>query len=167
MNFMFSLSRKLLWIVATTLILSGCVTTKEQAVYVTQAIDGPKEIALVGTRYPWVSQIESRIRNAGIKIKRFASISEATEKLSETTTETYTKATARVILVLDGFAPNTSMTRCFGGGYNFQFINAELIDAKNNETIATYANSGWSENCPPLSGTIFSDITNMVVNTFE
>lgn len=167
MKIILDFNRKLLLVFGTIFMLAGCVPTKEQAVYVTHAIDGPKEIALVGTRYPWVTQIETRIRKAGIKIKRFASVSEATEKLSDTTSETFNKATARVILVLDGFAPNTSMTRCFGGGYNFQFINAELIDAENNETIATYANSGWSENCPPLSGTIFGDITEMVVNTFQ
>ncbi|MDB0016475.1 hypothetical protein N9E28_02880, partial [Alphaproteobacteria bacterium] len=76
--------------------------------------------------------------------------------------ETFDKATARVILVLDGFAPNSSMTRCFGGGFKFNYINAELIDSLNNETLASYSNSGYSEGCPPLSGSIFEDITNMV-----
>ena len=148
-------------------LMAGCVATKEKTVYVTTPINAPKEIALVGTRYPWVSQIETRLRAKGFKIKRFASVSEATTKVSSSTTETYNKASTRIILALDGYAHNTSMTRCFGGGYNFNYINAELIDAKNNETIAVYYNSGYSENCPPLSGTIFTDITEIVEGTFK
>lgn len=153
--------------IALLVFLSGCVPTKEVATYITKPIDGPKQIALVGTRYPWVTQIETRIRKKGFSIKRFASVKEVTKKVSDTTTETYNQATARVVLVLDGYAPNTSMTRCIGGGYDFSFINAELIDAKSNETIAVYSNSGYSENCAPLSGTIFTDIANMVDGSFK
>ena len=149
------------------LFLTGCVSTKEEATFILEPLDAPKEIALIGTRYPWMTQLETRLRDSGFKIKRFASVSEATEKISETKSETYNEATARVLMVVDGYAPNTAMLRCFGGGYQFQFINVELIDVSKNETIATYANSGYSENCPPLSGTIFSDINDMVNNTFR
>jgi len=150
-----------------TIFLVACVPTKEMAVYVNEPIVGPKEIALVGNRAPWVIDIEKRLRSEGISIKRFASLGEATEKISESRSETKATATTRVILVLDGFAPNTGMTRCFGGGYNFNYISAEIIDAQNNETIAVYANSGYSEGCQPLSGTIFGDISGMVLNAFK
>jgi hypothetical protein len=144
------------------LTLSACVSTRDEAVYVSAPVASNKTIALVGTRFPWVSKIEQRLRKKGYSIKRFASVSEVTKETSENSSETFDKATARVILVLDGFAPNSSMTRCFGGGFKFNYINAELIDSLNNETLASYSNSGYSEGCPPLSGSIFEDITNMV-----
>lgn len=147
--------------------LIGCVATKEQAVYIEQQLEIPKNIAIVGYRYPWVYQIEKRLRQDGFSIKRFATVSEVEETVSDTRTETYNQATARVVMILDGYAPNTSMTRCFGGGYKFDFINVELIDVQKNETIAVYSNSGYSENCPPLSGTIFNDISNMVTWVFK
>lgn len=87
-----------------------------------------------------------------------ASQNAAIEQTSESKTEIYNEASARFIMHVDGFAPNSSMTRCFGGGYNFQYINVELIDIETNETAMHYSNSGYSENCPPLSGTIFTDI---------
>ena len=159
--------RGIIIITLTTLALFGCVSTKEQAVYVTEAIDTKREIALVGIRHPWVNQIEMRLRKEGVKIKRFASVSQVTERISRNKKETYNEASTRLILVLDGFAPNTVMTRCLGGGYKFNYINAELIDALNNETIANYANSGYSEGCPPLSGTIFQDVTSMVLKVVK
>lgn len=118
-------------------------------------------------RWPWFIEIEKRLRSEGVVIKRFASLGEATQKISETKSETTTTTTTRVILVIDGSAPNTTMTRCFGGGYDFSYINAEIIDSANNETISAYSNSGYSEGCQPFSGTIFGDITNMVVSTFR
>lgn len=153
-----------IWIFA---LLASCVATKEVVVFADNPIIGPKEIALVGNRAPWVIEIERRLRSKGVKIKRFASLGEATQKISETRSETTTTTTTRVILALDGFAPNTVTTRCFGGGYNFRYINAELIDSETNETIAAYSNSGYSEGCQPLSGTIFGDITNMVNSAFR
>ena len=146
---------------AIIVFLTGCVTTKEQTRYNEALIDGPKQVALVGQRQPWLSQIEKRLRAKGFKVKRL------TEKVSNTTTETYSQESARVILVVDGYAPNKVMDRCIAGGYLFAFINVELIDKAKNEIIATYTNSGFSENCAHLSGTIFTDITNLVDDTFK
>lgn len=42
--------------------------------------------------------------------------------------------------------------------YNFDYINIELIDIESDGTVMHYSNSGFSENCQPLSGTIFSDV---------
>ena len=52
--------------------------------------------------------------------------------------------------------------RCLGGGYKFNHISADLVDAATNETILNVNGSGYSEKCPPVSGTIFSDIANAV-----
>ncbi|WP_447969320.1 hypothetical protein [Nitrospira sp. M1] len=160
-------SRFIFLILVAGFVLTGCVSTKDQASYITEQIEGQRVIAMVGKRYPWVNPIMQRLKNEGFSIKRFASVSETTEKVSATKMETYNKATARVILNIDSFAANTSWTRCFGGGYKFSYIYAELIDARNNETMATYSNSGYSENCPPMSGTIFQDITDMVTSAFK
>ncbi|MCF6217391.1 MAG: hypothetical protein L3J62_06135 [Gammaproteobacteria bacterium] len=90
----------------------------------------------------------------------------AVEEVSPTKTEAYNEASARFILHIDGYAHNTSMTRCFGG-YMFEYINVELIDVRTNETALHYSNSGYSENCPPLSGTIFTDVVELVSEVWE
>lgn len=154
-------SLSLIWFV------SACVATKSEAIYARGKIEGERVVALSGSRQPWTMEIEKRLRAKGYTVKRFASVTQAIEQVSESRIEVYNQASARVILNVDGFAPNTSMTRCFGGGYKFQYITTELIDALNNETLATYSNSGYSENCPPLSGTIFGDTVAMVDAIFK
>jgi hypothetical protein len=89
------------------------------------------------------------------------------EKQSETKTGIYNEATARYVLNVQGSAPNGAMTRCYGGGYNFNYIDAELIDLKDNKTIFHYSNSGYSEGCPPLSGHIFGDIAELTKNAWK
>ena len=145
----------------------GCVSIQTQDVFIEKQITGPKIIAMSGTRAPWVYEIEKRIRKNGFKIKRIASQNVAIEEVSPTKTEVYNEASAKFILHIDGYAPNNSMTRCFGGGYNFEYIDVELIDVSANESVFHYSNSGYSENCPPLSGTIFTDIAQLVADVWE
>lgn len=145
----------------------ACVSTKNSEIYSSGTIADPKVVALASPRQPWTSEIEKRLREKGFTVKRFSSVTVVTERTGPDRAETFNEAAARVILRVDGAAPNTSMTRCFGGGYNFNHINAEVIDAKHNETLGTYSNSGYSENCPPLSGTIFGDIVKMVESVFK
>jgi hypothetical protein len=154
-------------VIIVAIIIAGCVSTQTKDVFLKEKITGPKIIAMSGTRAPWVYEIEKRLRKNGFKIKRMASQNVAVEQVSPTKTEAYNEASARFILNIDGYAPNTSMTRCFGGGYRFKYINAELIDVRTNETVLHYSNSGYSENCPPLSGTIFTDITQAVTQVWE
>jgi hypothetical protein len=59
------------------------------------------------------------------------------------------------------------MHHCFAGGYQFDYINTDLIDTKTNETILNISGSGYSENCPPLSGTIFKDIVSGVEGAWQ
>ena len=150
-----------------TLAMLGCVSTQSQVVFEPGVVDGPKVIALSGPRHPWTVEIEKLLRSRGYEIKRFASTTRATELTSPGRVESYNQSSARVVLHVDGFAPNTSMTRCFGGGYKFSYIIAEIIDTARNVSLATYSNSGYSENCPPLSGTIFRDIADMVDAVFS
>jgi hypothetical protein len=153
--------------VGLLMFLSPCTTTQSSAIYGRGVVEGPRVVALVGPRYAWTAEIEKRLREKGYAVKRFASVVTVTEQVSANRSETYREAVARVALRVDGYAPNTAMTRCFGGGFQFDSINAEVIDLKNNETLATYSNSGYSENCPPLSGKIFTDIVRMVDAVFK
>lgn len=151
----------------TIVALSGCVSTKNMDIFVEDKVEAPKIVAMSGTRAPWVYEIEKRLREHGFEIKRMASQTVSVEEVSPTKTEAYNEASARFVLHIDGYAPNTSMTRCFGGGYRFEYVNAELIDVRNNQTVMHYSNSGYSENCPPLSGTIFGDISGAVSQVWE
>lgn len=120
-----------------------------------------------GSRGAWVYEIEKRLRENGFEIKRLASQNSAIEKVSESKTEVYKEASTRYILHIDGYAPNNSMERCFAGGYRFTHIDVELLDVVKNETVFHYSNSGYSENYPPLSGTIFGDIAKLTNSAWQ
>ena len=70
-------------------------------------------------------------------------------------------------MLVDALAPVDFAHRCFGGGYNFDYINADLIDLSTNETIASMEGRGFSEKCPPMSGTIFTDINQMIADSWK
>lgn len=146
--------------------ISGCASTKNVDIDSSVKAQGQRVVAINSDRSPWVYEIEKRLKQQGFKVLRSASTQVTIEKQSESKTGIYSEATARYVLNLNGYAPNGSMTRCYGGGYNFQFIDAELVDVASNQMMFHYSNSGYSENCPPMSGTIFSDITNLVVGAW-
>lgn len=149
------------------LYLSGCASTKSVDVVSTEKIDAPKVIAISGSKGLWVKEIQKRLRNKGFTIKRSVSQQTIIEKESVDRTAVYRDASARYVLVLDGYAPSDSFQRCVGGGgYKFDYINAELVDLAKNETIFSYSNSGYSKGCP-LGGTIFTDIENLMVNSWR
>jgi hypothetical protein len=148
-------------------ILTACSSAKTADVMTDEKIVGPKVITISGNRTPWLIEIEKRLKEKGFKIKRLTSQNTAVEQVSETKTEIYNEASARFVLKIDGYAPTNASQRCFGGGYRFSHINAELIDLEKNETIYFYSNSGYSENCPPLSGSIFGDITKLTNDAWE
>ncbi len=159
--------KSVLYLLSLAFLLQGCVSTKTINVMSKDKITAPKIIAMSGSRSAWVYEIEKRLKSSGFKIKRMVSQNSSVEKVSDTKTDIYNEASAQYVLHIDGYAPNNSMERCFGGGYRFSYINAELIDLGNNETIFHYSNSGYSENCPPMSGTIFGDIANLVESAWQ
>lgn len=144
------------------LMLSGCASTKSVDVMTTEKIAGPKVIAIAGDRGAWVFEIEKRIKKNGFTIKRAVSQQEVTQVVAPGKTATFNEATARYVLNIQGYAPNNKMQRCYGGGYNFDYIDAELVDLVDNKTVFHYSNSGYSEGCQPMSGTIFGDIANIL-----
>lgn len=138
---------KRLIMVFVALSLTGCA---HNDVYQSSiAASGPKVVALEGPRLPWVMQVEGRLRDAGFQVRRFESTQTVTEATGPGRVRTYDEASASYILRLEGAAGLSNMRRCFGGGFNFEYISAELIDVRSNQTLATYSGAGYSEGCPP------------------
>jgi hypothetical protein len=132
------------------LVVTGCATG-----HVTQMSDekihGPKVIALYANNAPWLVDIQGRLKQAGFKVLRWSS----------------REAEARYILEINGQAPINWGRRCIGGGYKFDYLDANLVDVETNETILNINGKGYSENCPPLSGSIFQDIVDAVKNAWQ
>jgi hypothetical protein len=138
------------------LILSACASGTV-IVQNDSKIVGPKLVALDAPIAPWLPQIEIRLKQKGFQVKRF----------SRDQTGALTDLGAQYVLRISGSHYSGWENRCFGGGYKFDSLLAELVDLKTNESIATVSGEGYSENCPPLSGTIFSDIANMVADRWQ
>lgn len=144
------------------LMLSGCASSGRVIQIADVKVEGPKVIALDAPSAPWVIEIQNRLKQKGFRVLRWSSRARVTEKASEERLESFNRAEARYVLVIDGYAPYDMANRCFGGGYRFSHISTDLVDALKNETILNVNGSGYSENCPPMSGTIFSDIADAV-----
>lgn len=144
----------------------GCAHNST-TVIVDRKIEGPKVIALDAPRTPWVVEIENRLRQNGFQVLRWASQKRVREQVTDGKVEEFNASTARYVLVIDGYAPLDPMNRCFGGGYRFNHISAELVDVKSNETLFSVSGSGYSENCPPMSGELFQNVTTAVVNAWR
>ncbi|MEW7973864.1 MAG: hypothetical protein AB2821_10320 [Candidatus Thiodiazotropha endolucinida] len=157
------------WIIVAILAVTtlGCVSTKSIDIMTEEKIIGQKVIAISGTRYAWVFEIEKRLRESGFKIKRMVSQHSTIEQVTDKKTRVYDESSSRFVMIIDGYAPNNSFQRCFGGGFNFDFIDVELVDIEKNETVFHYSNSGYSEDCPPLSGTIFGDIVELTNSAWD
>lgn len=148
-------------------LLSGCASSGNVVMFDEVKIEGPKVIALSAPRAPWVIEIQNRLKAKGFTVKRWSSTKVVTEKVNEGRVETFNQAEARYVLAIEGYANYDSMHRCFGGGYQFSYISVDLIDVRTNETLLNVNGSGYSENCPPMSGTIFQDITNAVAGAWK
>lgn len=143
------------------LVISGCAHNAT-TVIIDRKIEEPRIVALDAPRTPWAVEIETRLRQSGFQVLRWTSQRRVREKITESRTEEFQESAARYVLYVDGFAPLDPMYRCFGGGYRFSHLTAELIDTKTNETMLSVTGSGYSENCQPLSGNLFSNITSAV-----
>lgn len=152
---------KKLLAILTTFALTACASGR--VVQISDVpVTGPKVIALNAPSAPWVIEIQNKLKQRGFRVLRWSIVSRVTERTSPDTLEEYNKAEARYVLIIDGYAPYDKMNRCFAGGYRFDYISTDLVDTVSNETILNVNGAGYSENCPPLSGTIFSDIADAV-----
>ena len=147
--------------------LTSCVAVGNVTLKVEEKIDAPKIIALnVTDGGPWMREIEVRLKKEGFKVLRAAGVNEAIEVDGQKIIR-YNEASTRYFLLVDAMAAVDWYHRCFGGGFNFDFINADIIDLSSNETLASINSRGYSENCPPMSGKIFTNITKMVVDSWK
>ncbi len=142
-------------------LLAGCASGRAVRVSDTE-ITGPRVVALNAPSAPWVIEIQSRLKQKGFRVLRWSSRSRVMEQTSGARIESYNEAEARYVLVINGAAPYNWARRCFGGGYNFEALNVDLVDTLTNETILNVNGSGYSENCPPLSGSLFGDVANAI-----
>lgn len=122
---------------------------------------GPKVVAMDGTRAPWVIEIEKKLRSKGFKVLRWATQKYVRQKTKDGE-EGFNKATTRYVLLVDGDAQVGIMVRCFGGGWNFDYINVDLIDVRENKTVLNVSDAGYSEKCPPAWSNMFGNIANEV-----
>lgn len=152
---------KHLLIAITAIALTACASGR--VVNISDApVTGPRVIALDAPSAPWVIEIQNKLKQRGFTVLRWSTVSRVTERTSSERVEEYNKAEARYVLIIDGHAPYDRMNRCFGGGYRFDYISTDLVDTVTNQTILNVNGSGYSENCPPMSGTIFGDIADAV-----
>ena len=159
--------KKFLAILVLGLLVTSCVATGTQTLSVDEKINAPKIIALnVTGGGPWMREIEKRLKKSGFKVLRAASVNEAIEVEGKKIIR-YNEASTRYFLLIDAYVDVSWAHRCFGDGYEFDYINADLIDLSTNETIASMEGRGFSEKCPPMSGTIFTDINQMIVDSWK
>ncbi len=157
---------RLLAILLLIVFVGGCASGR--VVQISDApVTGPKVIALDAPSAPWVIEIQSRLKQKGFKVLRWSSRARVTEKTASNRIEAYNEAEARYVLIIDGYAPYDWANRCIGGGYKFSHISTDLVDVVTNETILNVNGSGYSENCPPMSGSIFSDIANAIDGAWQ
>tara|TARA_B100001971_G_C17911967_1_gene393351 strand:- start:70 stop:591 length:522 start_codon:yes stop_codon:yes gene_type:complete len=166
----FKLSKRyfaqIIFILSSLIFLISCIATGTQTLGVGKTINAPRIIALnVNDGGPWMREIEKRLKQSGFRVLRTAGINEAIEVDGGRIIK-YNEASTRYYLHIDALAPVNWAHRCFGDGWNFDYIHADLIDLSTNETISSMEGRGFSEKCPPMSGTIFFDINQMIVESW-
>ena len=148
-------------VITVAILLSSCAKGRVTEQSDTK-LSGPRIIALEAPSAPWVVEIQTRLKEKGFRVLHWSSRTRVTEQTADNRVEHFNQSEARYVLVIEGYAPYDWANRCFGGGYRFDQISTDLVDTVTNETILNINGSGYSENCPPMSGTIFSDIANAV-----
>ena len=144
--------KNLIIIIVSAVVLAGCAARGDVVVLNDEKITSAKLIGLDAPSAPWVAQIERRLKTRGFTVKR----------ISRDETRALTATWADYILVLDGAYETGWGRRCLGGGLIFEYLNADLVNLKTNESVLSVYGQGYSENCGPLSGTIYGDIVKAV-----
>ena len=153
-------------IIIISLVLAGCVAVGKQTIKVENKILAPKIVSINKFSGPWMGEIERRLQKAGFKVI-YSSVAGQRTVISSDSKFKYNQASTQYFLAIDAAAPTDFARRCFGGGYNFDYIYANLIDTKTGETIASIESRGYSEGCPPLNGSIYKNITKMVSDSWH
>jgi hypothetical protein len=159
--------KKLFSIICLGLLLTSCVAIGNQTLEIENKITDSKILAVnVNSGGPWMREIERRLQKAGFTVLRSGSVNEAIEVSGKKIIK-YNEASTRYFLRVDASAPTDFMYRCFGGGFNFDYFYADLIDLQTNITIASIESRGYSEGCQPLAGKIYTNTAKMVVESWK
>lgn len=97
-----------------------------------------------------VRALEEALRSRGFRVKRqYAQASGAAPQryVLETTSDT--------------------LDRCFGGGFRLRSLTVELIDAAHHEAVYSAEASGYTEKCQPMSGSVFGDIADALMQNWR
>ena len=155
-----------IFVIAISFILAGCVAVGKQTITVENKILAPKIISINKFSGPWMGEIERRLQKAGFKVI-YSTVRGERTKINSKSEFKYNEASTRYFLAIEAAAPTDFARRCFGGGYNFDYIYANLMDSKSGQTIASMESRGYSEGCPPLNGSIYKNITKMVSDSWH
>ena len=128
-------------------------------------LSGPKELTVLGSRNDVVIAFEDYLRERGFRIKRFISRQVISEREARDRIVTYADAETRYAVEID--ADVAAGGRCFGGGFRLSYLRMELIDLALNEVVMSARASGYTERCPPMSGTVFHDLVDAIVEAWE
>jgi hypothetical protein len=126
-------------------------------------IEGERVVAFDAPNEPWVYEIQRRLKAKGFEVLRWGSTAKVTKRLDQDTTKEFDEAKARYIVVVIGNAYR-ERSRCAAGGFYFYDFSVDLVDTKTSQTLVNVNGSGYSENCESRSGTVFTDITDAIVN---
>jgi hypothetical protein len=148
------------------LVLLNSCASKREYILSEKLIQEPRVISIEARRLPWVLEIERRLRASGFEVLGHSFVRQKTVGNSNESIS-FNEAATRYIVKIDGAADLSVMTRCMGGGYNFEYITVELFDAKENKVLRQYSSNGYSEGCQPLSGSIFTDITDLMDGAWQ
>jgi hypothetical protein len=158
--------QKGVWAAAFLVIgIAACATPGRVRMHLApkQALQGPRELAILGNRTDVERSLEDSLRGRGFRVKRFPSTVTITTLTTPTSTETYDRGAVRYVLEVDW----ETVDKCFGGGFRFSFISVDVIDLQQNETVMSLRSSGYSEKCQPLSGHIFGGIAEQLVEAWS
>lgn len=120
-----------------SIIITGC-TSANLSILKDIKIKGERIISLDTEPAPWNVKIIETITKKGFKVL------------------TSGKSLTRFVLQISASAPTNPMHRCFAGGWKFDYYTATVVDLIKKENIASVEGSGYSEDCEPSQGKIFT-----------
>lgn len=144
-------------LLASMLALAGCATGSSTAGGHGR-ITTPKIVGLDAPRAPWVDEIELRLRQGGFSVVRGVGRPYREDAPGGTGATGFHESMTRYVLVLDGRASLEPSSRCFGRVFRFDYLNARLVDTRTDDMLFSLWDSGYSEDCSPFRGRLFSEL---------
>ena len=143
--------KKLLGIIITGILLTGCVVSDSQMKQTTTQtgikLDGKIKELIILNDHKINSKLTVELIKKGFKVKPFRSTQKVTEK-SDTGEVEYKEAAARYGLKIE--SEYKGMACVFSTNRSEDFI-FTLIDLRTNDIVDIYEKSGPTGKCPPLT----------------